>query len=64
MRPREEAKKQKKEEEFYKFLGPAWKGKGQVLGVSENGNHYLVLEGQGEARKFLFCFVCFSITRM
>ena len=29
---REEAKKTKKEEEFRKFLGPAWKGKGTTLG--------------------------------
>ncbi|XP_060075234.1 UBX domain-containing protein 8-like [Ylistrum balloti] len=32
LRPREEAKKQRKEEEYYKFMGPAWKGEGQVLG--------------------------------
>ena len=32
--PREEAKKRQKEEEFYRFLGPAWKGKGEALGVS------------------------------
>ncbi|XP_076075007.1 UBX domain-containing protein 8-like [Mytilus galloprovincialis] len=30
--PREEAKKRQKEEEHYRFLGPAWKGKGEVLG--------------------------------
>nr|KAG5714708.1 hypothetical protein BaRGS_000196 [Batillaria attramentaria] len=33
--PREEAKKQKQEEEFYRFLGPAWKGKGQALGEDD-----------------------------
>ena len=32
LEPREEAKKTKKEEEFRKFLGPAWKGKGTALG--------------------------------
>ena len=32
LEPREEAKKTKKEEEFRKFLGPAWKGKGTTLG--------------------------------
>ena len=32
LEPREEAKKTKKEEEFRKFLGPAWKGKGTILG--------------------------------
>jgi hypothetical protein len=32
--PREEAKKRQKEEEYYRFLGPAWKGKGEALGVS------------------------------
>ena len=30
--PREEAKKRQKEEEYYRFLGPAWKGKGEALG--------------------------------
>lgn len=34
--PREEAKKLKKEEEFFRFLGPAWKGRGQALGSEEN----------------------------
>lgn len=34
--PREEAKKKQKEEEFYRFLGPAWKGKGQALGSDED----------------------------
>ncbi|KAK7111210.1 UBX domain-containing protein 8-like [Littorina saxatilis] len=33
--PREEAKKQQQDEEFYKFLGPAWKGKGEALGKDE-----------------------------
>nr|QPI70874.1 ubiquitin regulatory X domain containing protein [Sinonovacula constricta] len=30
--PKEEAKQKKKEEEYYKFLGPIWKGKGTMLG--------------------------------
>ncbi|KAL8601493.1 hypothetical protein ACOMHN_000435 [Nucella lapillus] len=36
LKPREEAKQQQKEEEFYKFLGPTWKGKGHVLGNDED----------------------------
>ncbi|XP_076459832.1 uncharacterized protein LOC143292980 isoform X2 [Babylonia areolata] len=35
LQPRAEAKKQQKEEEFYRFLGPAWKGRGQILGSVE-----------------------------
>ena len=41
--PRDEAKKKKKEEEFLRFMGPAWKGKGDKLGgvslVSLNIGH-------------------------
>ncbi|XP_025091180.1 UBX domain-containing protein 8-like isoform X1 [Pomacea canaliculata] len=33
--PREDAKQKKKEELFCRFLGPAWKGKGVVLGEDE-----------------------------
>ena len=32
LNPREEVRKAKKEEEFQRFLGPAWKGKGAALG--------------------------------
>ncbi|XP_033733944.1 UBX domain-containing protein 8-like [Pecten maximus] len=32
LRPREEAKKRQKEEDYYKFMGPTWKGEGQSLG--------------------------------
>ncbi|XP_067673443.1 UBX domain-containing protein 8-like [Haliotis asinina] len=34
--PREEAKRIQKEEEFEKFLGPAWKGEGHLLVGSDN----------------------------
>ncbi|XP_046578790.1 UBX domain-containing protein 8-like [Haliotis rubra] len=34
--PREEAKRIQKEEEFEKFLGPAWKGQGHSLGGNDN----------------------------
>lgn len=39
--PREEAKKRQKEEEHYRFLGPAWKGKGEALGgdVQDSDEH-------------------------
>ncbi|ELU06844.1 hypothetical protein CAPTEDRAFT_215804 [Capitella teleta] len=32
IKPREEAKRKKEEEEFYRFKGPAWKGKADRLG--------------------------------
>lgn len=35
LNPREEARRKQKEEEYYRFLGPAWKGKGQALGEDE-----------------------------
>ncbi|XP_071105539.1 UBX domain-containing protein 8-like [Haliotis cracherodii] len=34
--PREEAKRVQKEEEFEKFLGPAWKGQGHSLGGADS----------------------------
>lgn len=34
LKPKEDAKKKQKEEEYYKFMGPAWKGQGKGLGVS------------------------------
>lgn len=37
--PREEAKQAKKEEEFQRFLGPAWKGKGIPLGGEDARSH-------------------------
>ncbi|XP_038061604.1 UBX domain-containing protein 8-like [Patiria miniata] len=36
LRPRQEAKKAQLEKEFYKFAGPAWKGKAQRLGDNED----------------------------
>ena len=36
LKPREEAEKARLEEEFNKFAGPAWKGKSNRLGVSNN----------------------------
>ena len=36
-KPKEDAKLEKKEEEFYKFKGPAWKGKADRLGVGLRG---------------------------
>ncbi|XP_077863319.1 UBX domain-containing protein 8-like isoform X2 [Saccoglossus kowalevskii] len=32
LKPRREAKEKEKEEKFYRFAGPAWKGKGEALG--------------------------------
>uniref|UniRef100_A0A2C9K5F4 UBX domain-containing protein n=1 Tax=Biomphalaria glabrata TaxID=6526 RepID=A0A2C9K5F4_BIOGL len=39
--PRQEEKRRKKEEDFIKFLGPAWKGKGSPLGgqIFDDENH-------------------------
>ncbi|XP_013399573.1 UBX domain-containing protein 8 [Lingula anatina] len=38
LQPKEEAKRQKLEEQYYRFAGPAWKGKGTPLGYGEEGN--------------------------
>lgn len=40
--PREDAKQKKKEELFCRFLGPAWKGKGVVLGVRRKMSFLLI----------------------
>ncbi|XP_021355250.1 UBX domain-containing protein 8-like isoform X2 [Mizuhopecten yessoensis] len=44
LRPREEAKKRQKEEDYYKFMGPAWKGEGQILGGE------VLVDNEGEKR--------------
>ncbi|XP_069123562.1 UBX domain-containing protein 8-like isoform X1 [Argopecten irradians] len=54
LRPREEAKKRQKEEEYYKFMGPAWKGKGQSLGgeiIVDNDGDELPRESAARHRR-------------
>ena len=47
LKPREEARQEQEEREFYHFAGPAWKGKGHRL---------------GEPVSVMECFICLLCT--